>query len=122
MASNKCNNLIYCNSYYTPNLKHTLNKKFINRWWCHVDDDTYLNVPKLIKLLNKYNFKESVILGKTPHNHPVKRKVNMVCIYMKKYINLKHAVMYHKHDTINKKFISEISCSCSFIQMIKMVA
>ena len=33
-------------------------------WFCHVDDDTYLNVPALVKMLSSYSSKKEWYLGK----------------------------------------------------------
>jgi len=34
------------------------------RWFCHFDDDNYVNVPRLLKLLDNYNPREDWYLGK----------------------------------------------------------
>lgn len=41
------------------------------RWFCHVDDDTYVNVPKLVTLLQKYNHTKDWYLGKPSLKHPI---------------------------------------------------
>ncbi|GAB1603080.1 beta-1,3-N-acetylglucosaminyltransferase radical fringe-like [Argonauta hians] len=41
------------------------------RWFCHVDDDTYVNVPKLVSLLQKYNHTQDWYLGKLSLEHPL---------------------------------------------------
>lgn len=41
------------------------------RWFCHVDDDTYLNVPMLVKVLQKYNHTSDWYLGKPSLKHPI---------------------------------------------------
>ena len=47
------------------------------RWFCHFDDDTYVNVPKLAETLAKYNpTQEYIYLGQQPpkllnHSFPV---------------------------------------------------
>ena len=43
-----------------------------------MDDDTYLNVPQLLKVLSKYNHNVSIILGKPSIDHAVSRKINKV--------------------------------------------
>ena len=35
----------------------------INSWFCHFDDDIYVNVQNLLALLKKYKHKENVYLG-----------------------------------------------------------
>lgn len=34
------------------------------RWFCHFDDDNYVNVPTLVKTLQSFNPHEDVYLGK----------------------------------------------------------
>jgi hypothetical protein len=34
------------------------------RWFCHFDDDNYVNVPRLLKVLDNYNPREDWYLGK----------------------------------------------------------
>ncbi|XP_059172674.1 beta-1,3-N-acetylglucosaminyltransferase manic fringe-like [Physella acuta] len=41
------------------------------RWFCHMDDDVYLNVPRLVEMLKKYNYKEDWYLGKPSLKHPL---------------------------------------------------
>lgn len=41
------------------------------RWFCHVDDDTYLNVPTLVEVLRKYNHTSDWYLGKPSLKHPI---------------------------------------------------
>ena len=41
------------------------------RWFCHMDDDTYLNVPKLVELLQKYNHTSDWYLGKPSLKYPI---------------------------------------------------
>ncbi|XP_060593642.1 beta-1,3-N-acetylglucosaminyltransferase lunatic fringe-like [Ruditapes philippinarum] len=47
---------------------------FINsrkRWFCHVDDDTYINIPRLVSLLQQYNHTDDWYLGKPSLSHPI---------------------------------------------------
>ena len=41
------------------------------RWFCHVDDDTYVNIPALVNLLQQYNHTEDWYLGKPSLAHPI---------------------------------------------------
>ncbi|XP_046352005.1 fringe glycosyltransferase-like [Haliotis rufescens] len=41
------------------------------RWFCHVDDDTYVNIPQLLKLLQGYNHTQDWYLGKPSLRHPI---------------------------------------------------
>ena len=34
------------------------------RWFCHFDDDIYVNTPALSKLLKQYNSQDSIYLGR----------------------------------------------------------
>jgi len=36
------------------------------KWFCHFDDDTYVNVPGLLSLLDKFNPDGSVYVGRAP--------------------------------------------------------
>lgn len=45
---------------------------FYNRWFCHFDDDNYVNVPRLVSVLQKYNHQEDWYLGRTSVYEPVK--------------------------------------------------
>lgn len=41
------------------------------RWFCHVDDDNYVNVPSLVQLLQQYNHVEDWYIGRPSLNHPL---------------------------------------------------
>lgn len=41
------------------------------KWFCHVDDDNYINIPKLIELLSSYNSNELWYLGKPSITAPL---------------------------------------------------
>ena len=43
----------------------------IDRWFCHVDDDNYLNTDQLVKLLQTYNHTQHWYLGKPSLSHPL---------------------------------------------------
>ncbi|XP_046579041.1 fringe glycosyltransferase-like [Haliotis rubra] len=40
------------------------------RWFCHFDDDNYVNIPLLLKLLQGYNHTQDWYLGKPSLKHP----------------------------------------------------
>lgn len=44
------------------------------RWFCHVDDDTYVNVPALVTLLQQYNDTTDWYLGKPSLSYPLKMR------------------------------------------------
>lgn len=41
------------------------------RWFCHVDDDNYLNVGSLLKLLSQYSHKQDVYVGRPSLERPI---------------------------------------------------
>jgi len=41
------------------------------KWFCHFDDDNYVNIPQLVKLLQKYNPLEDWYLGKPSIRQPL---------------------------------------------------
>ena len=42
-----------------------------SRWFCHVDDDNYLNVGSLVKLLSQYRHTQDVYLGRPSLERPI---------------------------------------------------
>jgi len=45
------------------------------RWFCHVDDDTYVNVVALVKLLRQYPHFEDWYVGKSSLRRPMTLKL-----------------------------------------------
>lgn len=45
---------------------------FCFRWFCHFDDDNYVNIPRLVTLLSDYNPQEDWYLGKRSIKTPLK--------------------------------------------------
>lgn len=41
------------------------------KWWCHFDDDNYVNVPQLIRNLQEFDYREEWYLGKTSIKDPL---------------------------------------------------
>jgi len=41
------------------------------KWFCHVDDDNYVNIVALVKLLRRYPHYEDWYLGKPSFDRPV---------------------------------------------------
>nr|XP_027199479.1 fringe glycosyltransferase-like isoform X1 [Dermatophagoides pteronyssinus] len=41
------------------------------KWWCHFDDDNYVNIPRLLSLLQHYDPMYDWYLGKTSIKHPL---------------------------------------------------
>ena len=44
---------------------------FANRWFCHFDDDNYVNIPRLVRLLADYSPQEDWYLGKPSIRAPL---------------------------------------------------
>ncbi|XP_062710172.1 fringe glycosyltransferase-like, partial [Aedes albopictus] len=42
-----------------------------SRWWCHFDDDNYVNVPRLVRLLDEYSPTQDWYLGKPSISSPL---------------------------------------------------
>ncbi len=52
---------------------------YTSRWYCHLDDDEYVNVEVLVKLLSRYNpERERIYLGHTPPKASGGQKVRSV--------------------------------------------
>lgn len=49
-----------------------------NRFWCHFDDDNYVNIPTLVKLLNEYHASHDWYLGKPSISSPIEISLNAV--------------------------------------------
>uniref|UniRef100_A0A672GXF3 O-fucosylpeptide 3-beta-N-acetylglucosaminyltransferase n=1 Tax=Salarias fasciatus TaxID=181472 RepID=A0A672GXF3_SALFA len=48
--------------------------KFIEsqrKWFCHVDDDNYVVLPSLLRLLSSYHHSQDVYLGRPSLDHPI---------------------------------------------------
>ncbi|XP_061403171.1 beta-1,3-N-acetylglucosaminyltransferase radical fringe-like [Lethenteron reissneri] len=43
-----------------------------HKWFCHVDDDTYLNTASLMKLLRRFSHRGDVYLGRPSLDHPMR--------------------------------------------------
>ncbi|XP_058057527.1 fringe glycosyltransferase [Anopheles bellator] len=41
------------------------------KWWCHFDDDNYVNVPRLVRLLDDYSPSQDWYLGKPSISSPL---------------------------------------------------
>lgn len=41
------------------------------RWFCHVDDDNYVNVKTLVKLLSNYPHTQDMYIGKPSLDRPI---------------------------------------------------
>lgn len=42
-----------------------------SRWFCHVDDDNYVNVQMLVKLLSSYPHTQDIYIGKPSLDRPI---------------------------------------------------
>ncbi|XP_014676610.1 PREDICTED: fringe glycosyltransferase-like, partial [Priapulus caudatus] len=47
------------------------------KWFCHFDDDNYVNVPQLVKFLSKKSWNKDYYFGKTsiPHEFEIRTPV-----------------------------------------------
>lgn len=41
------------------------------RWFCHMDDDNYLNMGALLRLLSQYSHTQDVYIGRPSLEHPL---------------------------------------------------
>lgn len=44
---------------------------YLFRWFCQLDDDNYLNIPNLLRLLDSYPSDKDLYLGRSSLNHPI---------------------------------------------------
>lgn len=49
-----------------------------SRWFCHFDDDNYVNVPRLVKLLDEYSPSVDWYLGKPSISSPLEIHLDSV--------------------------------------------
>ncbi|WAQ97313.1 LFNG-like protein [Mya arenaria] len=71
-ACNKCSHQVYKRSLICK-MGYEFDHFILSghRWWCHVDDDTYVNVVELVKLLGTYKHTEDWYLGRPSLDHPI---------------------------------------------------
>ena len=43
----------------------------LSRWFCHVDDDNYVNVRSLVKLLSHFPHTQDMYIGKPSLDRPI---------------------------------------------------
>lgn len=55
-------------------------RSFIHRFWCHFDDDNYVNIPTLVKSLNEYHAYQDWYLGKPSISSPIEMFLNPVSL------------------------------------------
>ena len=69
------------------------------QWWCHFDDDNYVNVAALLDTLDKYEADKPWYLGKTSTASPLKivhpkagsvRELHVILQYLKHLFFLQH--------------------------------
>ncbi|XP_014674977.1 PREDICTED: beta-1,3-N-acetylglucosaminyltransferase lunatic fringe-like [Priapulus caudatus] len=49
--------------------------KSSKKWFCHFDDDNYVNVPQLVKFLSQKSWKKDYYFGKPSIPHPLEIKI-----------------------------------------------
>jgi hypothetical protein len=57
------------NCYFIESILEFLRKQ--QSWFCHLDDDNYLNVKRLYEVLKDYNPNEDWYLGRISTSNPV---------------------------------------------------
>ncbi|XP_076817871.1 beta-1,3-N-acetylglucosaminyltransferase radical fringe-like [Clavelina lepadiformis] len=60
-----------CSSYHTRKglsckmeAEYNAYMKTHKKWWCHFDDDNYVNIKRLVAVLNQYHWKNDMYIGK----------------------------------------------------------
>lgn len=48
------------------------------RFWCHFDDDNYVNIPTLVRVLKEYHAYQDWYLGKPSISSPIEMFLNPV--------------------------------------------
>lgn len=54
--------------------------RFSSRFWCHFDDDNYVNIPTLVKVLKEYHAYQDWYLGKPSISSPIEIFLNPVSL------------------------------------------
>lgn len=62
------------------NIINLLVSRVLCRWFCHFDDDNYVNVPRLVSLLNEYSPSMEWYLGKPSVASPLEIHLDYVSI------------------------------------------
>lgn len=63
--------------FYLPNMQfrkvlvNVFCLSIVHRWWCHFDDDNYVNVPRLLSKLQEFDPQEDWYLGRISVDKPV---------------------------------------------------
>nr|CAI5827836.1 unnamed protein product [Callosobruchus analis] len=84
------------------------------RWFCHFDDDNYVNVPRLVRFLGDYNPRDDWYLGKPSIQAPLEimKKEKKVLVSVDKAE--KEKVLYHAiGECPNHNTNHQTSASCS---------
>lgn len=55
----------------TPCLRSLTASRPVFRWFCHVDDDNYVNLRALLRLLASYPHTQDVYIGKPSLDRPI---------------------------------------------------
>lgn len=79
------------------------------RWFCHFDDDNYVNVPTLVKTLQSFNSHEDVYLGK-PSLLKAMEVIFRTLIFTAKCYQLKDFVINNSSWTITLWHVKFASC------------
>lgn len=72
------------------------------RWFCHFDDDNYVNVPRLVRFLGDYSPREDWYLGKPSIQAPLeiitKDKATVSQVIISNYFLSENIVFTKKYD------------------------
>lgn len=68
-AGNKATKTI--TTYILRNQSLTVCVCVFYRWFCHVDDDNYVILPSLLRMLSSYHHSQDVYLGRPSLDHPI---------------------------------------------------
>ncbi|KAM4750934.1 beta-1,3-N-acetylglucosaminyltransferase lunatic fringe-like isoform 2-T2 [Anableps anableps] len=69
-----------CSASHT---RQALSCKMALEWFCHVDDDNYLNVGSLLKLLSQYSHTQDVYIGRPSLERPIEAMETLSMTEMK---------------------------------------
>lgn len=69
-----------------------------SRWFCHFDDDNYVNVPRLVKLLDEYSPSVDWYLGKPSISSPLEIHLDSVSANASYFCIFSYIVRNYKPD------------------------
>ncbi|KAL7033210.1 hypothetical protein ACKWTF_007506 [Chironomus riparius] len=97
MVQTKCGQ-----GHYRKSLCCKMNKEFdfflstSKKFWCHFDDDNYVNIPTLVKVLNDYHAYHEWYLGKPSISSPIEMYMNAAIMSLERNKN-------HSKDELKRR-------------------